>query len=260
MIETTPDGITTPSGDDEYALAQDLAAMAATIQAALVRRGNARAGTASERMAQTSSLPDGTLWKDTNSEKILWVLDNGGWTRIFPAEDQRVLRIGSYDKEMGFAFLNLRALDPDGSTRYITLQQASDPDSVEGAQLSIGSSENGGIESTFIMRRNGDLAVRSGGQTRTLPYAQAGGQGSVEIDPGSASGSVEVAFPDGYFTRNPYVQLTLLSSFPENRVLSVEPGSLSTTGFRVKAAGTNGATPSSIAFFWHAVQYREGSF
>lgn len=80
MATTSPDNIKTPNAGDQYALVQDLGALADTTQAALVKRANAYTGTSAQRTAFTSTAPEGTQWTDTNGTKGTWYLRAGVWT------------------------------------------------------------------------------------------------------------------------------------------------------------------------------------
>lgn len=84
-MATTSDGIWTPDSVDTFALVNDLAAMAASIQAALNKRANHYTGTTTERTAFTSSAPEGTFWTDTNGSKITWTLQGSSWVQVWPA-------------------------------------------------------------------------------------------------------------------------------------------------------------------------------
>lgn len=81
MPTTSPDNIKTPDLGQQYALVQDLAAMAATIQTALVRRANLYVGTSAQRTAFTSA-PEGVHWQDTNGTKLEWVRQSGAWVQV----------------------------------------------------------------------------------------------------------------------------------------------------------------------------------
>ena len=86
-MATTSDGIWTPDSVDTFALVNDLAAMAASIQAALNKRANHYTGTTTQRTAVTTSAPEGTLWSDTNGEKILWIKQGASWQKVWPVDD-----------------------------------------------------------------------------------------------------------------------------------------------------------------------------
>lgn len=78
MATTTPDNIWTPDAGDQYALTQDLGANADSVQAALIRRGNAYKGSTAQRTA-FSSAEDGVLWQDTDGIKMVWRRDGVNW-------------------------------------------------------------------------------------------------------------------------------------------------------------------------------------
>ena len=77
-MATTGNGVWTPDASSNYNLVTDLAAMAASIDTALVKSANAYKGTAAQREAFTAA-PDGTLWSDTNGTRQLWMRQSGAW-------------------------------------------------------------------------------------------------------------------------------------------------------------------------------------
>lgn len=83
MALTSPDNIWTPDGSDNYSLVTDLAATASSVQNALTRRANSYTGTTTERTAFTADAPEGTLWSDTNGEKILWIKQGASWQGVW---------------------------------------------------------------------------------------------------------------------------------------------------------------------------------
>lgn len=93
-MATTSDGIWTPNQGDDYNLVADLGTMASTIQDALDTRANAYRGTSAQRNTFTNSAPEGTIWVDTNGEKIVWVKQGNSWERIFPGKRVRKLYSG----------------------------------------------------------------------------------------------------------------------------------------------------------------------
>lgn len=78
MATTSPDNIKTPDAGDQYALVQDLGALADTVQNALVKRANAYVGTSAQRTAFTTA-PEGTSWQDTNGNKNKYIRQSGAW-------------------------------------------------------------------------------------------------------------------------------------------------------------------------------------
>lgn len=78
MPTTANHAIWTPASESNYNLTTDLAAMAASIDTALVKSANAYKGTAAQREAFTAA-PDGTLWSDTNGTRRLWMRQSGAW-------------------------------------------------------------------------------------------------------------------------------------------------------------------------------------
>lgn len=251
MPETTPDGLATPDAGDDYALVPDLEAFAATVQQALIRRANSRSGPQSERLAATG-LPDGTLWKDTTGERILWLRDNAQWVRIWPEPSRNVFRLGSYDEVLGTVFYNMRRLFQDGTTTAGSFELPSNPTAIG---MTISNWLNGAMTNAMYFRRNGEIGVRSGSQTRTLPFASAGGKVFIDPPGPNQTTSVQVAFPGGYFTQAPVVQLTVESGYPEQIRLSTE--NISTGGFRLNLHRT---THLTAIVHWSATQYREGTF
>lgn len=251
MPETIPDGLATPNAGDDYALVQDLEAFAATVQQALIRRANSRTGTQSQRLAATG-LPDGTFWKDTNGERVLWLRDNSQWVRIWPDPDRNVFRIGSYDEVLGTVFYNMRRLYQDGTTTAASFELTGTP-TITGMRIS--NWLNGSVSNYIDMRRNGEVGVYDGSNIRTLPFASAGGK--VLLDPAGPgqTTNVQVSFPEGYFTQSPVVQLSVESGFPEQISLSTE--NINTGGFRLNMHRTTSLT---AIVHWSATQYREGSF
>lgn len=82
MATTSPDNLKTPDAGDQYALVQDLGALADTVQNALKRRANLMLGTVAERNAFTASAPQGIHWQDTDGTNLFeWVMRNGTWDR-----------------------------------------------------------------------------------------------------------------------------------------------------------------------------------
>lgn len=80
---TSPDNIPSPDLTDQYALTQDMAALADGTQAALVRRANLYIGTSTQRAAFTSA-PEGTHWQDTDGSKLEYVRKSGQWVASIP--------------------------------------------------------------------------------------------------------------------------------------------------------------------------------
>lgn len=80
---TTPDNIPSPDLTDQYALTQDMAALADGTQLALNRRANMYIGTANQRAAFTSA-PEGTHWQDTDGTKLEYVRRSNQWVATSP--------------------------------------------------------------------------------------------------------------------------------------------------------------------------------
>lgn len=248
MAETTPDGLATPDVGDDYALVQDLEAFAATVQAALIRRANTRTGTQSQRLAATG-LPDGTLWKDTTGERVLWLRDNAQWVRIWPEPTRNVLRIGSYDELLGTIFYNMRRLGQNGDN-YASSWELPASDVIA---ATFSGWLNGAMTNAMYLRRNGEIGVYDGTQTRSLPFSSAGGRIALESPGPGQTVSRQVAFPSGYFTQAPVVQVTHETDYPERVSTSIM--NVTTTGFTLKMNRTD----SSISVcHWSATQYRAG--
>lgn len=83
MATTSPDNIWTPNSSEDYDYVIDAAATATSVQNALTRRANSYVGTTAERAAFTASAPEGTLWSDTNGDKILWIKKGASWQGVW---------------------------------------------------------------------------------------------------------------------------------------------------------------------------------
>ena len=83
MATTSPDNIWTQDSADNYDLVVDAAATAASIQTALVARANSYKGTTAQLTAFTATAPEGTLWSDTNGEKVLWIKQGVSWVAVW---------------------------------------------------------------------------------------------------------------------------------------------------------------------------------
>lgn len=82
MATTSPDNIKTPDAGDQYALVQDLGAMADTVQNALTRRANSFVGTSAQRTSFSGSALEGTSWRDTDGSKLGFVFQSGSWVPV----------------------------------------------------------------------------------------------------------------------------------------------------------------------------------
>lgn len=78
MALTSPDNVWTPDDGDQYALVQDLGAMADSVQTAFNRRANMYVGTSAQRTAFTTA-PNGVHWQDTNGNQWEYVRLGGAW-------------------------------------------------------------------------------------------------------------------------------------------------------------------------------------
>lgn len=83
MALTTPDSIRTPNDSDQYALVQDMGAMADSVQNALVKRANAYVGSPAQRAA--FSAPEGTVWTDSDGSSRMFIRQDGAWRANFYA-------------------------------------------------------------------------------------------------------------------------------------------------------------------------------
>ena len=109
MTTTSPDNLRTPNNTDAYNLVADLATLASDTQAALVARANAYKGTGTQRAAFTTA-PNGTLWQDTDGNKILYRKDTGGWVN----NDQKIYGTAAERAAITPTF-GQRWVDTDGS-------------------------------------------------------------------------------------------------------------------------------------------------
>src|SRR5690625_2357189 len=96
MATTSPDNIRTPDSGDSYALVQDMGILADTVQNALIKRANAYVGTVAQRNACTSQAPVGTIWSDTDGERLVWKKGATGWVLIVPEPEPRPKAIAGY--------------------------------------------------------------------------------------------------------------------------------------------------------------------
>ena len=90
MAVTTPDNIVTPDDGDDYALVQDLGAMADSVQEAITNWKNYAIGTDAQRLSLTVSsnppLKEGLIWYSTDTKK-LWLRLVSSWIGLVPPED-----------------------------------------------------------------------------------------------------------------------------------------------------------------------------
>jgi len=229
MIETS-DGIVSPTQDDEYSLVQDLAAMAQSVQQVIDKRANARFGTQSEREAFQVDAPEGTLWKDTTGERILWVKHGSSWERLWPAAVSRSLIVGSFEQISSFPFMNLRWLQDNGDNSNIIIRQSP---SVEKVGLSVINRVNNSDTSSFSFRHDGQILHSYGGVSRSIPFAVYSGRTLVTHEDLDSHVNSAVSLPQGYFTQSPNIQLTAESEYPERINLSVK--NVSRNGFSIRS-------------------------
>ena len=83
MATTTPDNIYSPDAGQQYALTQDLLAMADSVQNALTTRAltasvRTYVGTRAERLAFTAR--DGDIWQETDNPGFTFVFRGSSWT------------------------------------------------------------------------------------------------------------------------------------------------------------------------------------
>ena len=94
MATTSPDKIYSPDAGQQYALTQDLLAMADSVQDALdANRPRYRSGTSAERGAWTSP-GEGALFYNTTTD-ILEVYDGLTWVRVWPQLRTRARFVGA---------------------------------------------------------------------------------------------------------------------------------------------------------------------
>lgn len=87
MATTSPDNLYSPNSNDPYALVQDLGAMQSSVQNALIERANAYRGTTAQRNAFTNA-PVGTIWSDTNGDRLVWKKGATEWEAIVDVPDE----------------------------------------------------------------------------------------------------------------------------------------------------------------------------
>lgn len=81
-MPTTPLGIVSPDGTNNYDLTVHLAAMGVSIDSAIQKYGNVQKGTATQRASAGATAANGSLWVDTDGTKMLWRRDSsatGNW-------------------------------------------------------------------------------------------------------------------------------------------------------------------------------------
>lgn len=220
MADETEDGITYPTNTDEYALTADLAAMAASIQQALEVRANARFGTQSERVAETSNVPEGTLWWDTTGKQGLYAREGTGWTLIFPQPENRRVLAGSLSKEIGQPFLVLGQV-LNGTSYASTLIQTIYQDHPNFQMRHI---VNNSTMSRWVFNYNGLLSYtdhENNAPMRVHPFAYRSGTILVSDFTPNERFTRTVTFPAGYFDQTPRISLTMRTAQPENTFISV---------------------------------------
>lgn len=93
MATTSPDNIYSPDAGQQYALTQDLLAMADSVQDALdVNRPRYRSGTSTERGAWTNP-GEGALFYNTTTD-ILEIYNGVAWVRVWPQLRSKARYVG----------------------------------------------------------------------------------------------------------------------------------------------------------------------
>lgn len=248
MEQTTPDGLVSPSGGEEYALSPAMAALAESVQKALTKRANTRKGTQTERTSQTSSLPDGTLWKDTTGDRALWVLDAGQWKQLWPQPLSRAIYGGSSTTKLGIPFLNLRWLTDDNQVYHTTLRPGTDPETVAASLLGM---TGNNIDVAMHLYRSGQITVFDGSQARSLPFASANGYFTSTVTGPDNVNIINVSFPTGRFTAAPGVQVTLGTDFPQGYSYSIT--GVTTSGFKLHVHRQQSGS-FNLGIHWTATQ------
>lgn len=247
MQETTPDGLVTPDGGEEYALVAALSALAASVQQALIERANARSGTQTARVNSTS-LPEGTLWKDTNGEKALYVLDSGQWRQLWPEPLSRVVYAGSKTVKLGVPFFNARWLTEDNKVYQYTIRPGTDP-TITGISLLGFTGDN--VDHAMHLHRDGGVLVYDGSTSRLLPFATATGSITSNVTGPGLVNTINIAFPAGRFTAAPVVNVTLATDVPQQYAHSVT--NVTTSGFTLHVYRAL-AGSFNLGINWHAIQ------
>lgn len=243
----THDGIVSPDLDQDYELVQDLAALAESVQQVIDKRANARRGTQAQRQEFTADAPEGTLWKDTNGERILWVKHGSNWSRVWPPALPEHLRLGSYNEMLPQPFLNMRHLKQDGSRQGVVLR----PSGIEGVGWRLINLVDLQVTSELRMRHDGLLFTLVDGVARTLPFAYQSGSFTVPSDrDGNGNIRQRVDFVSGRFTQPPNIQLTVWGTRPD-LVNSISFGGLTKNSFTVYADISGSYRPS---IHWQATQ------
>lgn len=110
MATTSPDNLWTPDSGDGYALTQDLAAFADTIQDALVVRANYYTGDNSQMANQASKATEGAMFFNTDDDKE-YRLVSGAWVEAmaggvvyfrWPTSTERTAQTGMQKGDRGY--------------------------------------------------------------------------------------------------------------------------------------------------------------
>lgn len=253
MSNETTDGIVSPTSDELYSLVADLGAMAESVQLALERRANAYRGTQTERLAATSEVQVGSLWKDTTGENALYVRQGTGWVQVWPTPVSRRLTVGTYDTEIGPPFQVFRELR-DGSTYVAGIELLHGPGDAPGFRLT--SQKDGQYLSRWTIGGEGYISytdVKNNAPSRTVPFATTGGV--ITVESGSYTANTDfnraLSFPSGFFSSTPVVKLTPLTAFPKQTHVSL--GTVSETSATVNMLRES--TTASFQVHWEATQF-----
>lgn len=162
MATTSPDNIKSPDSGDQYALVQDMGALADTVQNALVRRANLYKGTSAQRTAFTTAT-EGTWWQDTNGNKDVWVRKAGAWVIAVPTPVKSASGTGS--ASVGSSATNITVNFPSGrfSAAPGVSVLSNSPSSVGSRvyfRVTSVSSSQMTIEATFLSGATGTWAYR----------------------------------------------------------------------------------------------------
>ena len=80
-LTTTPDGLSFPNSGESYNLISQVQTLVNAIQNTLTKRANYYSGTTSDREANVSSVPEGSVWYDTDTTYEYRNISNA-WVRI----------------------------------------------------------------------------------------------------------------------------------------------------------------------------------
>lgn len=144
MATTSPDNLRSPNPTDPYNLVSDWALSMSDVQAALDRRANSYKGTSAQRVAFTSA-PEGTLWKDTDGSKILYVRQDSSWIPVAPSVGVTTVKTGRISASATTTTFTFSTPFPTGTTPTITTQVVSGSGSAVGVVVLVTSVSNTGF-------------------------------------------------------------------------------------------------------------------